>query len=112
VHHSDLLLRTGDGAPKYPGLRAVRDAILAGELETRSTIHLVNGRLDDGLPLMRSAPYPVSELAAWALAEGNREILRREIRAHEDWMLRTAFGPLMEQALDMLTAPVTRALAS
>ena len=37
VHHADLRLRTASGAVRYPGLRAVRDAILAGEAETRCT---------------------------------------------------------------------------
>ncbi len=114
VHHSDLQLRNADGGPRYPGLRAVRDAILAGELETRSTVHLVNAALDAGVPLLRSEAYPVSELAAWALAEGEgaRDVLKREIRVHETWMLRDAFGPLMEQALDMLSAPSQHAMAS
>ena len=117
VHHSDLLLRDATGAPRFAGLRAVRDAILAGELETRSTVHFVNARLDDGPPLARSEPFPVSELAVWALAEGEhaRDVLRQEIRAHENRMLETSFGPLMEQALDRLYASGavrTEALAS
>lgn len=116
VHHADLHLRDASGAPRFPGLRAVRDAILAGELETRSTAHIVNPRLDDGLPLVRSEAYPVSELAVWALAEGEtaRDVLRREIRAHEERMLRESFGPLMARALDMLAdiASAPEALAS
>lgn len=104
VHHADLLLRDPSGGPRYPGLRAVRDAILAGEAETRSTVHLVTPGLDDGPPLLRSDPYPVAEVAAWALAAGDREILRSAIWAHQEWMLRTAFGPLMEDALTMMAS--------
>lgn len=104
VHHADLLLRNADGTPRFPGLRAVRDAILAGELETRCTAHLVNEGLDAGVPLAQSAPFIVSELAAWALAEGEiaRDVLRAEIRAHQERMLQTAFGPVMAEALDFL----------
>ena len=103
VHHADLLLRDAAGGPRYPGLRAVRDAILAGETETRSTLHVVTERLDDGPPLLRSDAFPVSDVAAWAYANGDRELLRSAIWAHQEWMLRSAFGPLMEQALDALS---------
>ena len=107
VHHSDLNLRTPDGAPRYPGLQAVRDAILAGEVETRSTIHLVNSDLDDGLPILRSEPYPVSPTASRALADNDSASLAQEIRAHEERMLSDAFGPLMEKALDMWSMPIS-----
>ena len=111
VHHSDLTLRNQSGGPRYPGLRAVRDAILAGETETRSTVHLVTERLDDGPPLLRSAGYPVPEIATWALAAGEKDLLRSAIWAHQEWMLRTAFGPLMEQALGLVSSlmPLERA---
>jgi folate-dependent phosphoribosylglycinamide formyltransferase PurN len=102
VHHADLLLRSASGAVRYPGLRAVRDAILAGERETRCTAHLVTDRLDEGPILARSAPFPVPEIAAWARSHGEHDVLRRVIWAHQEWMLRAAFGPLMERALDSL----------
>jgi folate-dependent phosphoribosylglycinamide formyltransferase PurN len=102
VHHSDLLLRTPSGSPRYPGLRAVRDAILAGERETRSTAHLVTDRLDEGPILARSAAFPVPEVAVWARLHGEDDVLRRVIWAHQEWMLRAAFGPLMERAIERL----------
>jgi folate-dependent phosphoribosylglycinamide formyltransferase PurN len=102
VHHSDLLLRNAAGGPRYPGLRAVRDAILAGEPETRSTVHVVTERLDDGPPILRSPAFPVPEIAAWARTAGAGDVLRRVIWTHQEWMLRTAFGPLMEQSLDLV----------
>jgi folate-dependent phosphoribosylglycinamide formyltransferase PurN len=102
VHHSDLALRNRRGGPRYPGLRAVRDAILAGERETRSSAHLVTEQVDDGPVLARSQPYAVSEVARWALATGEHDVLRRAIWAHQEWMLRSAFGPLMEQAIERM----------
>jgi phosphoribosylglycinamide formyltransferase-1 len=102
VHHADLAQRDARGFPRYPGLRAVRDAILAGEPETRSSAHLVTERLDDGPVLLRSAAYPVPEIARWALANGEHDVLRRVIWAHQEWMLRSAFGPLMEAAIERL----------
>ena len=112
VHHSDLLVRAASGEPRYPGLRAVRDAIVAGERETRCTSHLVTSQLDDGPILLRSSAYPVPDLARWAVRVGAEDVLRKVIWAHQEWMLRTAFGPLMEQSLDLLahqeTAPNRR----
>ena len=102
VHHSDLLLRGADGAPRYPGLRAVRDAILAGERETRCTSHIVTPRLDDGPPLLRSKPYVVPDVVQWARSAGADDVLRKAIWAHQEWMLRSAFGPLMEETLDLV----------
>ena len=92
VHHSD----------KYPGLRAVRDAIRAGERETFSIAHLVTARLDEGPVLARSHAFAVPDVARWARAHGEEDVLRRVIWAHQEWMLRTAFGPLMEQAINLL----------
>jgi folate-dependent phosphoribosylglycinamide formyltransferase PurN len=102
VHHADLALRNAQGGPRYPGLRAVRDAILAGERETRSSAHLVTERLDDGPVLLRSQPFPVPEISTWARAAGHDDVLRRVIWAHQEWMLRSAFGPLMERAIERL----------
>lgn len=103
VHHSDLLLRKADGSPRYAGLRAVRDAILAGESETRSTVHVVTEDLDEGPPILRSTAFDVPEVAAWAMATGADDVLRKVVWAHQEWMLRSAFGPLMEHALDLLS---------
>lgn len=102
VHHSDLLLRNGDGRPRYPGLRAVRDAILAGEPETRATVHVVTPRLDDGPPVLRSWPFPVPQITHWARDCGARDVLRAIVWAHQEWMLRSAFGPLLEQTLELV----------
>ena len=82
----------------------MRDAILAGEFETRSTLHVVTDHLDDGPSLIRSQAFPVAEAALWARAAGAPDVLRRAIWVHQEWMLRAAFGPLMEAGLDRLAA--------
>lgn len=102
VHHSDLAQRDARGRPRYPGLRAVRDAIVAGEPATRSSAHLVTERLDDGPVLVRSRAYPVPEIARWAVDSDEQDVLRRVVWAHQEWMLRSAFGPLMEQAIERI----------
>ena len=68
LHFSDLTLRHPDGRPRYPGIRAVRDALADGRVSTRATVHLVDGEPDGGAPIAKSWPFPVSPLVADALA--------------------------------------------
>lgn len=102
VHHSDLTILNGGGRPRYVGLRSVRDAILAGEPETRATAHLVTDELDAGPPLLRSWSFPVAPVAAEALAWGARDMLKAYAFAHQEWMLRGAWGPLIVATLETL----------
>jgi len=101
IHHSDLLLRNEIGGPRYPGLRAVRDALLAGETETRATAHIVTARLDDGPVLLRSWPFAAPPVVAWALAHGATDVFRAAAWAHQEWMLRSAWEPMLERVLDL-----------
>ena len=94
VHHADLTRR-----PRYVGLRAVRDAIFAGETETRATAHLVTERLDEGPILCLSEAFPVSPLARDAIEWGATDILKAYAYAHQEWMIRSAWGPLMSAAI-------------
>jgi len=80
VHDGDL--------PKYRGLHATRDALRAGEMTTCCTVHLVTPEVDDGPILARSHPFPV---------EGRHHYVQREL------MMRSAWGPLIEQALGHLS---------
>lgn len=84
VHDADLTLLGPDGRPRYPGLHATRDAIRAGETETRCSAHLVTADVDAGPVLARSAAFPV---------EGRHHYVQRE------WMMREAWGPLIVDAL-------------
>jgi folate-dependent phosphoribosylglycinamide formyltransferase PurN len=99
VHHSDLTR-----SPRYPGLRAVRDAIFAGETETRATAHLVTEKLDDGPILCVSDAYPVSPLARDALDWGATDVLKAYAYAHQEWMIRSAWGPLLSRSIQLLAA--------
>jgi folate-dependent phosphoribosylglycinamide formyltransferase PurN len=95
VHHSDLLLRAADGRVRYPGLRAVRDAILAGEPDTCASAHLVTERIDEGPVLLRSWRFPVGPQVARLRAEGSAAELRSAVRYHEEQMLADAWTPMM-----------------
>jgi folate-dependent phosphoribosylglycinamide formyltransferase PurN len=91
VHDSDL--------PSYPGLHAVRDAVLAGERSTRSVIHTVTEGVDAGPVLVRSWAFPTHPLIADARRWGALDILKAYAYAQREWMMRSAWGPLMAEAI-------------
>jgi folate-dependent phosphoribosylglycinamide formyltransferase PurN len=102
AHHSDLTLRGPDDSTRYPGLRAVRDAVLAGEPETRSTMHLVTPEVDEGPAIVRSWSFPVSPLVACARRAGDLRTLSAYAFAHENWMLGAGWGPLLAAAIELV----------
>ena len=102
LHFSDLTLRHPDGRPRYPGIRAVRDALLDGQTTTRATVHLADREPDGGPPILQSWPFPVSPLAAEALATNAREMFKAYVFAHQEWMIRAASGPLLASALRLI----------
>lgn len=58
VHPADLSIMEGERR-KYTGDHAVRDAILAGERQLRSSTHLIEHRVDYGKVFMISVPLDV-----------------------------------------------------
>jgi phosphoribosylglycinamide formyltransferase-1 len=104
LHFSDLTLRTPSGAPQFPGVHAVRDALGAGRPETRATVHLVDPAPDAGPPIVRSWGFPVSPLVDDLRALGAPDVFKAYAYAHEHWMMRTASGPLMASALRLMSA--------
>jgi len=101
VHDSDLAIADGDGLPKYRGLRSTRDAIFAGEPETRSSVHLVTPQLDVGPLLVRSWAFPTHPLIQNARIWGATDILKAYAYAQREWMMRAAWGPLLARAIDL-----------
>ncbi len=101
VHDSDLTILGDDGLPRYKGLRSTRQAIFAGEPETRATVHLVTSDLDCGPVLFRSEAFAVSPLAEEALAWGDETILKAYAHAHRAWVMRSAWGPLLHRAIEL-----------
>ena len=108
LHHSDVSLKNGDGSVRYPGLRAVRDAILGGESETRASAHLVTARLDDGPMLLRSWAFPVPPVIGWACAHDALDVLKPTMWAHQEWMLREAWGPMMSAVIELAALGMER----
>jgi phosphoribosylglycinamide formyltransferase-1 len=101
LHHSDLCVQTQDGGPNYPGLRAVRDAVIAGAAETRSTAHLVTSAVDAGPPLVRTWAFPISPLVAQARGWGAIDILKAYAYAHQEWMLRASWPALIARTIEL-----------
>ena len=104
VHDSDLTIIRADGERKYTGLHSTRDAVLAGEGETRSTLHQVTAVLDGGPVIMRSEPYPVAEFARQAAACGQYDVVKAYAWAHREWMMRDCWGDLGIRVLERLAA--------
>jgi folate-dependent phosphoribosylglycinamide formyltransferase PurN len=91
VHDSDL--------PAYPGLHAVRDAVIAGEQATRSVVHLVTAGVDAGPVLVRSWGFPTHPMIRDAHRWGAIDILKAYAYAQREWMMRAAWGRLMDEAI-------------
>jgi len=102
VHDADLTLRNGEGVPLYRGLRSTRDAVFAGEPETRSTVHLATERVDVGPPLILSRAFPVHPMVEEAREWGAEDLLKAYAYAQREWMMRASWGPLLDRALELL----------
>ncbi len=94
LHDSDL--------PSYPGLHATRDAIYAGESETRSSAHIVTAKLDAGPVIQRSRAFPVAPFVHDAVLRGEHDIVRAYAYAQREWMMRTSWGLLAAAAVGRL----------
>ncbi len=107
IHDSDLTLRDVEGKRRYVGLHSTRDAIVQGEHETRSSLHVVTPELDGGPVLFLSGAYPVSPLAEDACRWGASNIVRSYAYAHREWMMRDCWGELVARALEYISAGYT-----
>jgi phosphoribosylglycinamide formyltransferase-1 len=103
IHHSDM--------PKYPGLHAVRDAIMAGERETRATAHIVTAQLDEGPPIARSQSFAVHPMVHDLRASNAKRALKAYAFAHQEWMIEKTWGPLMLEAIRIIASSHHRILA-
>jgi folate-dependent phosphoribosylglycinamide formyltransferase PurN len=87
LHDSDLARLGPDGLPRYRGLRSTRDAMMAGEIETRLTTHLATAEVDLGPLLVRSWPFPVPPFEAGQV--------KPAARAQRARMIEEAWGPTL-----------------
>lgn len=108
LHHGDLTRRDENGAPRFVGLGAVRDALAAGEPETRATSHVVTDRLYEGPVMLRSWSFPTPAVAEWARERNASDVLRAAAWAQEQWMLREAWGPMLTRTLELAAPAMER----
>lgn len=108
LHHGDLTRRDENGAPRFVGLGAVRDALVAGEPETRATSHVVTDRLYEGPVMLRSWSFPTPAVAEWARERNASDVLRAAAWAQEQWMLREAWGPMLTRTLELAALAMER----
>jgi len=104
IHDSDLTLRDVEGKRRYVGLHSTRDAIVQGERETRSSLHMVTSELDGGPVLFVSDTYPVSPMIEDACRWGASNIISAYAFAHREWMMRDTWGQLVARVLEYLAA--------
>jgi folate-dependent phosphoribosylglycinamide formyltransferase PurN len=104
IHDADLGLTDANGRPRFRGLRSTRDAVVAGEPETRSSVHLVTREVDHGPVLLRSAPFPMHPMVDDARRWGATDILKAYAFAQREWMMRACWGPLLARAIALMAA--------
>jgi folate-dependent phosphoribosylglycinamide formyltransferase PurN len=75
AHPADLSIEK-NGRRTYAGANGVRDALIGGELEVRSTLHLVTTQVDGGPILLISDPFKVDKNSGMSLEEASRFYLR------------------------------------
>lgn len=104
IHDADLTLTRGDGTRKYVGLHATREAVAAGEPETRSSVHMVTPTVDCGPIVLQSRAYPVAPFAYQAALAGHSDIVKAYSYAQREWMMRDSWGELAVRTLELASA--------
>ena len=102
VHPADLRIKE-DGARKYVGDDAIYDAILSGESEVRSTVHLVTREVDAGPIITISKPFTVQRELADTLIRFSKERLRDYADAVQEWVKWKGDGPCLDEGLTKLS---------
>ena len=105
VHDSDLTIRKRSGERCYTGLHSTRDAILAGERVTRSTVHFASARVDEGPVLLMSEPYPVAPFATTAAQAGRMDVVKPYAYTHRAAMMND-WGELAARGLECIAAGI------
>ena len=110
LHDADLTVLGGDGRPRFRGLHSTFDALAAGRTETRSTVHLVTEEVDRGAPLVRSWGFPSHPLVADARRWQALKMLKAYAYAQREWMMASAWGPLLSRAIQRFALDQVRLL--
>ena len=102
LHDADLTRRDEDGRRLFTGLHAVRDALLAGEEETRCSAFIVTEKVGEGPLVLLSGAYAAGPLAADARARGDADLLLDYAALHRRWMLADGYGKMLVRLAELL----------
>jgi folate-dependent phosphoribosylglycinamide formyltransferase PurN len=102
LHDGDLTAMT-KGRRAYTGLHAVRNAILSGDAVTRATAFVATEETGEGPLLLLGPPYPVSELAAAAVARADLADVALYAHLHRRWMVHDSYGVLLRKAAELIS---------
>jgi folate-dependent phosphoribosylglycinamide formyltransferase PurN len=85
VHPADLSIMEGKER-KYTGIHVVKDAILSGDKELRSTTHIVREKVDHGEILIISKPVStkIPDGETIESLKIDRKLLNKTVNAHQD----------------------------
>ena len=101
LHDGDLSLRDRHGKRVYEGSHAVREAIVAGDKETRASAFV----LAPERPLiLLTGPYPVSPIVDDARTWASADLLIAYAELHRTWMRRHAYGKMLTALPELLAA--------
>lgn len=102
VHPADLTIKE-KGERVYTGKNPVYDAISRGEKETRSSVHFVTQKVDEGPLLVISHPFSVhTELVDELIERNKNEKLKKYSEAHQEWMKWKGDGPAISKAIEII----------
>lgn len=107
IHDADFAIRN---RVLYAGPHAVRDAILAGEPETRTSVYVVTRDVARGPLFLLGAPYPVASMALDARERGDVAFLYAYAELHRKWMQSTCWGEMLARSLELLAGGSTRVI--
>jgi folate-dependent phosphoribosylglycinamide formyltransferase PurN len=94
VHPADLTALDESGKRRYRGANSVFDALTYGESRTRSTVHLVNERADEGTILV-SGP--------WASYTGGYPVTQESANAHQNIQKKISDWPALIEAVELIS---------
>jgi folate-dependent phosphoribosylglycinamide formyltransferase PurN len=103
VHPADLTILTF-GERKYVGIHTVRDAILGGEKEIRSTTHIVRENVDNGEILIVSKPIIVKipKGADLDRLHSDKKLLKEVVEEHQDRLKREGDWVIYPMTVQMI----------
>jgi len=101
VHPADLRLKEG-GSRKYRGTDTVYRAIVSGEEEIRSTVHLVTAGVDEGPVLVVSEPLQINREIVRTFEKFDESMIRTYADLVQEWMKWACDGPAIRKTLELI----------